>query len=154
LRFKTEGKDELTMKHIPYGYIIVDGKAEIDNERIQQVKQLFDLYLEGDSLATISKTTGLNHTHSQISRMLEKTVYLGDDFYPGIVSKEQFEKVKEERLRRATKLGRLNKAQPIKESVVVSGFKMTKPTKDFDDPFKKAEYLYGLIEVVVTANDG
>ena len=142
------------MKHIPYGYKIVDGKAEIDDEKAQQVIQLFDLYLEGNSLATISKQTGLNLTHSQITRMLEKEIYVGDDFYPGIIPQGQLEMVKEERLKRATKLGRLNKAQPAKEIVVTSGFKMAKPIQDFDDPFKKAEYLYGLIEVEVVANDG
>jgi len=142
------------MKHIPYGYKIIDGEAALDDKKATQVKKLFDLYLKGHSLATISKDTGLNHTHSQIARMLENTTYLGDDFYPGIVSVEQFEKVQEERLKRAKKMGRLNKVKSSKEAAVVLDFKMANPVEEFKDPYKQAEYLYELIEIEVVANDG
>lgn len=60
------------MKHIPYGYKIVDGKAEINEENAKQVKMLFSKFLEGESLVTASKSCSLNFTHSQVGRMLEK----------------------------------------------------------------------------------
>ena len=149
-----KGKDGLTVKHIPYGYKIIDGKAEVDEDKAKQVKELFEFYLEGHSLASISKRIGLKRTHPQIGRMLEKAVYLGDEFYPTIISKEQFELAQEERLKRATKLGRLNRAKSTKEIAVLVDFKMAKPTKEFDDHFTQAEYLYGLIETEVKNDDG
>ena len=112
------------MKHIPYGYKIVDGKAEINEENAKQVKMLFTRFLEGDSLATASKSCSLNFTHSQVGRMLEKKEYCGDDFYPEIISTEVFEKVQEERLKRAIKLGRLDKAQPTLVAEPTTKFKM------------------------------
>lgn len=141
------------MKHIPYGYKIVDGKAEVDEEKSTQVKMLFTRFLEGESLATASKSCSLNFTHSQVGRMLEKSEYCGDEFYPSIISIESFELVQEERLKRATKLGRLNNVKPILTIEPVTKFKM-KPCKDkFTDPFEQVEYIYSQIEREAQSDD-
>ena len=39
---------------------------------------------------------------------METAHYLGDDFYPAIIDKATYQKAQEERIRRATKLGRNN----------------------------------------------
>ena len=141
------------MKHIPYGYKIVDGKAEINEENAKQVKMLFTRFLEGDSLATASKSCSLNFTHSQVGRMLEKKEYCGDDFYPEIISTEVFEKVQEERLKRATKLGRLNRVKSILAVEPSTKFKMNPCIEKFADPFEQAEYIYNQIENEVQSDE-
>jgi hypothetical protein len=137
------------MKHIPYGYKIVDGQALIDELKANQIKELFLRYIEGHSLASVSKITNLDFTHSQIGRLLEKVVYLGDKFFPNIISREIFEQVQEERVKRATKLGRNNKVKSIQEVAIEMSFKMGTPITKYNEPFEQAEYLYSLIEMEV-----
>ncbi|EPI2116194.1 recombinase family protein [Listeria monocytogenes] len=141
------------MKHIPYGYKIINGIAEIDEEKAEQVKLLFTRFLEGESLATASKSCSLNFTHSQVGRMLEKKGYCGDEFYPAIISTEIFEQVQEERLKRATKLGRLNKSKPTLAVEPTTKFKMNPCIEKFADPFEQAEYIYSQIEGEVQSDD-
>ena len=141
------------MKHIPYGYKIIDGKAEIDEENAEQVKRLFTRFLEGESLATASKSCSLNFTHSQVGRMLEKKEYCGDEFYPEIISTKIFERVQEERLKRATKLGRLDKSKPTLTVEPSTKFKINHCIEKFADPFEQAEYIYGQIEMEVQSDD-
>lgn len=133
------------MKHIPYGYEIVDGKAIIIESRAKQVQLLFTKFLEGESLVTASKSSSLNLTHSQIGRLLEKKDYCGTDFYPPIISVELFKEVQEERKIRAQKLGRVNKAKPEKIVEPDTTFKWKSITQTYADPFEQAEYLYGQI---------
>lgn len=141
------------MKHIPYGYKIVDGKVEVDEENAKQVKMLFTRFLEGDSLTAANKNCSLNFTHSQVGRMLEKGEYCGDEFYPAIISTEVFEQVQEERLKRAIKLGRLDKAKPTIVAEPTTKFKMNTCTEKFSNPFEQAEYIYSQIEREVQSND-
>jgi hypothetical protein len=141
------------MKHIPYGYKIVDGKAKVDEKNAKQVKMLFTRFLEGDSLATASKSCVLNLTHSQVGRMLEKKVYCGDGFYPSIISTEVFEQVQEERLKRAIKLGRLGKGKPTIPVEPTTNFKMNPCIEKFADPFEQAAYIYRQIEGEVQSEE-
>jgi hypothetical protein len=141
------------MKHIPHGYRIHDGKTEVNEASARQVNMLFARFLEGESLAMASKSCALNFSHSQIGRMLENKVYCGNEFYPAIISKEVFEQVQAERLKRATKLGRLDKAKPTLAVEPVTNFKMKPCIEQFADPFEQAEYIYRLIEMEVNCDD-
>jgi hypothetical protein len=141
------------MKHIPYGYKIVAGIAEVNEPNARQVKMLFARFLKGESLAIASKNCSLNFSHSQIGRMLENIAYCGGEFYPAIVSTEVFELVQEERLKRATKLGRLDKAKPKVLLDVPTKFKMSDCQHKYDNPFDQAEYIYSLIESEVNCDD-
>ena len=40
--FKSEGKAGKIMAHIPYGYMIVDGKAVINKEKAETVRRFFE----------------------------------------------------------------------------------------------------------------
>lgn len=95
---ETKGKVSVVMKHIPYGYRIVDGKAKVDEESARKVKMLFTRFIEGESLVTASKNCSLNFSHSQVGRMLEKREYCGDSFYPAIITAEIFKQVQDESL--------------------------------------------------------
>lgn len=75
------------MSHTPFGYRIENGKAVIDNDAAKQIRTLFQYYLSGDSLVTAAKKAGINGFHSGIGRILRNKRYLGDEFYPAILTK-------------------------------------------------------------------
>ena len=138
------------MAHTPFGYAIVNGKIETHARESEQLKLLIQSYLSGKSLANAAKDSGINRSHGGITRILTDERYLGNEIFPSLISKEQFEKLKEERFKRAKKLGRLNKTKE-KESFTPS-FKFTigKMENKYDNPIKQAEYVYSLIKEEVT----
>ena len=139
------------MGHIPYGYIIENGKAVVDEEKSKQIRLLFEAYLSGDSLATAAKKTGIKAFHAGIGNMLKNKRYVGDDFYPAIIDMETFAAAEKERISRAEKLGRIWENKEIKASPAPTMFSIAKGNEQFDDPFKQAEYAYSLIEMEVNA---
>lgn len=146
MRLKSERKVVEDMKHIPFGYEIIGGRAVINAQKAEKITLLFKHYLEGESLERSAESSSIGLTHSQIGRILEKRIYCGDDFYPQIIPPETFEKAQVERVKRATKLGRLNKSKPLPLMKVQARFRMKNSAVKFDDPFKQAEYLYSMIE--------
>lgn len=46
------------MGHTPYGYKIKGGKAVIDEEAANQVRQIFEYYLDGESLLRLPAKQG------------------------------------------------------------------------------------------------
>lgn len=134
-----------------YGYVIEDGKAVIDEVGANQVKQLYENYLSGDSLQNAAAKAGINKVHSGISRMLSNKKYLGTKYYPAIIDRELFNAVQEERHRRAVALGRvhdetLNEPPALKVPPAPLGFWMRPLEIKFQDPYKQAEFAYSLIE--------
>lgn len=141
------------MSHIPYGYRIYNGKAAIEEDEARQVKKLFSSYLSGLSLIKAAEKAGIKKCHAAVALMLENSKYIGDEFYPRIIDKETFEKVAEERSKRAKQLGKLKepKLEPVNSKLK---FKFVKPKQKFEDPFRQAENLYGCIENEVREYDG
>ena len=139
------------MAHIPYGYDVRDGKAVVNKEKAETVREIYRLYLEGETLKSAAKKAGYEKTHSSISNILKNERYLGDDFYPRIIDDDLFQKVSDERTKRATKLGRIRKSTnaPAFPRKTYS-FRIKKKDEVFTDPFKQAEYIYENIEVEVT----
>lgn len=137
------------MSHTPFGYQIENGKAVIDNEAAEKIKILFHSYLSGDSLTSAANKAGIISFHAGISRILRKTCYLGNEYYPAIIDEDTFVAADAERIKRATKLGRIREP---KEEVAINfpaTFYINKVTQQFDDPFQQAEYAYSLIEIEV-----
>ncbi len=134
------------MGHTPFGYKIEQGSAVVDEASAGQIRQIFQFYLEGDSLATAAKKAGVISFHGGISRMLKNKHYLGDEYYPAIIDRETFDRAEQERMRRATALGRI-KEPAVQEGILIPTVFHTKPMEQtFDDPFLQAEYAYSLIE--------
>jgi len=140
------------MGHTPYGYKIQNGKAIVDDEKAEQIKLLFEAYLSGDSLATAAKKAGIKAFHAGIGNILKNKKYVGDDFYPAIIDHDSFEAAEIERLNRAKKLGRIWEKKEINEPPPTTSFFIAEGNKQFDDPFRQAEYAYSLIEMEVDAN--
>ena len=142
------------MSHTPYGYRIINGKAVIDEQAAEQVKNLFQSYLTGDSLATAAKKAEIIAFHAGISRMLQNKRYLGDEYYPALIDPDTFSAAEAERIRRAEKLGRVREPKVKKEVVYPTSFRISEGTERFDDPFQQAEYSYSLIETEVDIDGG
>jgi hypothetical protein len=140
------------VNHTPFGYIIEDGKAIIDDKAASQIRDLFHAYLSGLSLADAAENVGIKRCHPAISKMLINRRYIGDDFYPGIVDEEVFQQVEAERLRRAHMLGRIYEPKASKTVLPRIRFFASEAQSIFDDPFQQAEYAYGLIESEVIAD--
>lgn len=134
------------MRHIPFGYRIVNGIAEIDVPAAEQLKVLFQAYLSGDSLATAAQEAEIQTSHATIGNMLRNTHYLGDDYYPAIIDPATFEAAETERIRRAEKLGRIFESEEKSEVIYPTAFHIKEGSEQFDDPFQQAEYTYSLIE--------
>ena len=138
------------MAHTPFGYAIVNGKIEVHAREAEQLKLLIQSYLSGKSLANAARESGINRSHGGITRILTDERYLGNEIFPRLISKEQFEQLKEERFKRAKKLGRLNRTK--EEETFTPSFKFTigKVENKYDNPIKQAEYVYSLIKEEVT----
>lgn len=134
------------MGHTPYGYKIEGGKAVIDEEAANQIRQIFEYYLDGKSLTTAAGKAGLKMFHGGVSRMLKNPHYLGDDYYPPIIERETFDKAEAERLRRAESLGRIRELEGQEKIEVPVSFRTRQAERKYDDPFLQAEYAYSLIE--------
>lgn len=134
------------MPHIPYGYEVIDGQVRINEEQARTLRQLYQNYLSGMSLRKAAAAVGLNALHTAVKHILENKRYLGDDFYPAIIEKETFDKAADERIRRATALGRMNYSPKENKYRIPTSFRIKDPTKHFEDPKTQAEYLYTLIE--------
>lgn len=134
------------MSHTPYGYVIRDGAAYIDEEQAEKVRKLFAGYISGLALQTAAEKAGLYLYHGSVGRMLRNKRYLGDGYYPPIIDIETFNKAEEIRISRATSLGRIKKLDaPPKPKGAVS-FTMPKVPIKYSDPFRQTEYAYSMIE--------
>lgn len=82
--------------------------------------------------------------HSRVKNIIKRTCYVGDEFYPAIVSKQTFARANAELIRHADKhcRGSRRKAPPIYKE-----FTLSVPAMQFEDQIRQAEYIYSLIEV-------
>lgn len=135
------------MRTIPYSYRIEGGKAVVYKEEAEKLHLLFKNYLAGMSLSKAATSAGIKATHSSIKRLLENRHYQGDDFYPAITDKETLDRIHEERIQRAKKMGRLHPGREAQSTeacrdVVHQSLLLSRRPK----AQSAAEYLYSLIE--------
>lgn len=128
-----------------YGYKIIDGKAVVDEQEAEVIVNIFNGYISGMSLRDAAINAGKPMVHSMVKRIIRNFCYIGDDFYPSILSRQTFSKANAELIRRAEKHGSKKRLQPPQ---VHTEFFFSEPTEHYDDPVKQAEYLYSLIEVI------
>lgn len=133
------------MKHTPYGYDIVGGKAVVIEEQADVIRKICNNYLSGMSMTAAAKEAGVIMTHSRVKHLLQNKRYLGDDFYPPILTEELAQAFEEERLKRdaAYKGVRYRRTVDIQ---IPDRFRMARLTTKYKDPIKQAEFAYSLIE--------
>lgn len=103
-------------RHMPIGYKLVNGKVVLETKKVKTVQKIFKDYLNGASMIAIAKeltATGFpnanNKTswnHGSVGRVLENIKYLGDDMYPQVINKKEFELVQSRRKSVGKRLGR------------------------------------------------
>ena len=139
-------RKDLIMVHTPYGYRIVGGKAVIDEEQAANIRKMCEDYLAGKALIKVAATVGLSMSHSQVKRLLQNPRYLGDEFYPAILSEDITQKIEAERARREKALGRDGrKKRAAPTGVVITKFSAPKIMVKYKDPVRQAEYAYSMI---------
>lgn len=139
------------MQHTPYGYEIVAGKVVIDEERAAQIRKICENYLSGMSFIAAAADVGLTMSHCGVKRMIQNKRYLGDSYYPAILTEETARRIEEERIRRENVLGRDRKSEKkVEQPKIYTNFSMPRVPKKYEDPTRQAEYAYSLIQSEVS----
>lgn len=125
-----------------YGYRIENGRAVIDEKEAAVIISVFNGYLSGMSLRDAARNAGKDMVHSTVKRIIRNTCYVGDAYYPAIVSKQTFGRANAELIRRAESHSHKKRLKPPH---IYSEFVIDAPTVQYDDPAKQAEYIYSLI---------
>lgn len=134
------------MKHTPYGYDIVGGAAVINEEQAANLRKLCENYLFGMSFVQAAKDVGLEMKHSGVKRLMQNPRYLGDDFYPAILTAEIAQAVEAERLRRDALYKGTRYTKEAVTTVIPTRFAMKRIAPKYQDPIKQAEYAYSQIK--------
>ncbi len=131
---------------IPYGYRIVNGRAEADPVETPRLHALFTFFLDGMGVESAAKSASIDRTAACCRRMLDNPVYLGTDFYPQIVDQEQMEQAAAEIARRGAPFkGKTGKAV-AEPNPVQTHFAMERGGVKADgNPAERAAQLYGRI---------
>ena len=90
---------------LPFGYGMRNGRIEVNGQEAAIVRSIYRMYEAGGSLEAIAKTMNRENipysagcpiwNKHQIKRILEDARYIGNDRFPAILSKEQFDTVRE-----------------------------------------------------------
>ena len=135
------------MSTAPYGYRIENGKAVVQEDEANRLREIAGWYLSGLSFVEAAKRAGLTMYHSTVRNLFRNKKYLGTGFYPAILDQETFEAVETERKRREEQLGRGRKKRRAPEAKPNTAFTVPKVEIRYSDPARQAEYAYSLIEV-------
>ena len=140
------------MRHTPYGYDTVDGKAVVNEEKAEQIRKICENYLGGMSFMAAAEDVGLSMSHCRVKRMIQNERYLGDEFYPAILTRETADQIEKERIRREKMLGRNDRVKKaLPEAKVYTGFNALKIVQKYKDPIRQAEYAYSQIRNEVSS---
>lgn len=135
------------MQHTPFGYDIIDGKAVINEENAAKLRKICENYLSGMSFISAAADVGLTMNHCGVKRMIQNKRYLGDSFYPAIITEETAHRIEEERLRREKMLGRDGRPhKKVQKAQIFEQFSIPRVPEKYKDPVRQAEYAYSLIK--------
>lgn len=133
------------MKHTPLGYKIVGGEAIINEDEAAIVRKICDNYLCGMSMTAAARNAGVDMVHSRVRHLMQDKRYLGDDFYPPILTEEIIQAVETERLKREAEY-KGTRYRKVVDLNVPTKFRIKAHISEFNDPVEQIEYAYSLIE--------
>lgn len=133
---------------IPYGYEVKRGKICINEKESSEVREIFNTYIKCNSYVEASKILGGKHSPSRIRYILQKPIYMGNDKYPSIISKDTFDEVQNLILKKAIQVGKVYKPKPPKDIKVTRTFTIGIVPVKYDDPYQQAEFAYSQIEEI------
>lgn len=106
----------MAQRHMPFGYKIIEGTVAIEPEKAELVRKMFNDFIAGASLKQMAKdlaVMGIPNAngkpcwnHGSIGKILSNCKYMGNDFYPAIVTKEAFNQAKKVREEKNARFGR------------------------------------------------
>ena len=135
------------MSRLCYGYIIRDGRLEVQEIEAENIRKIFKTYLAGNTLIKSADLAGLKKNSSSVKRILINKKYLGNEIYPKIIDGESFEKAGQMLKERAVDMGRVwEKEEEIIR--VPCKFRYKEEGVLPLDPFERASHQYNLIEVI------
>lgn len=95
------------MRKMPFGYEMLGGKIATNNMEQPVVVRIYQLNLQGNGIQKIAEILSLGDVpyeknksqwnKNMVSRILQNTVYKGDEIYPQVVCSDLFEQVAEKR---------------------------------------------------------
>lgn len=99
----------LKNRSIPFGYCVINGKYALNITESETVKKIFSDYIGGKSLKTIAaemqipyNTNKVAWNKNMVSRVLENKKYIGENGYPQIVTRHEFEQAAQIKAERTT----------------------------------------------------
>ncbi|MCM1061804.1 MAG: recombinase family protein [Eubacterium sp.] len=97
----------LKNRSIPFGFCVVNGRFAINEIEAEAVRKIFADYISGASLKSIADKIEIPYNSGKekwnknmVCRVLENKKYLGENGYPKIISRDDFEaaaRIKSER---------------------------------------------------------
>lgn len=129
---------------VPYGYRIVDGEAYVNSEETARLQLYFRRYLEGESMSAAAKEAQLPCSQTTLPHLFQRKEYIGNEFYPPIITEEYQQKLIaewEERKKRA--VVRSLPTHKEKGVRIYKEFRLVKARNyDSSDPVDSAAALY------------
>ena len=131
---------------IPYGYRIENGEAAAVPEEADSLRTLFRAYLEGCSVKRAAELAGIPRSESCCARMLRNRLYLGDGYYPPLLTEELLDRAAAERERRRAEAPARSWPGPRPPVPAAVRFRWA-PGEDPppEDPAAYAAWLFGCI---------
>ena len=137
----------MRLGHTPYGYRIENGAAVINEEEAEKVRTVFQAYISGRGFRDSAGVAGLEMSHTSVKRILKNRHYIGDDFYPAIVAREEFDAAEAEHRKRLETTGKGYGTRKARTGPgVKTAFIIRPAVRKLKDPYEQAEYIYSLIE--------
>ena len=99
----------LKNRSIPFGYCVINGKYALNTTESEAVQKIFSDYIGGKSLKTIAAEMTIpyikgKHTWNKnmVCRVLENSKYIGENGYPQIIEKSDYEQAARIKAERTT----------------------------------------------------
>ncbi len=96
-------------RNIPFGYCVINGKYDLNIAESQVVQKIFSDYIGGKSLKVIASEMKIPYNTAKtvwnknmVCRVLENKKYIGENGYPQIVEKHEFEQAAQIKAERTT----------------------------------------------------
>lgn len=96
-------------RNIPFGYCVINGKYALNTAESQAVQKIFSDYIGGKSLKVIASEMKIPYNTAKtvwnknmVCRGLENKKYIGENGYPQIVEKHEFEQAAQIKAERTT----------------------------------------------------
>ena len=135
---------------IPYGYRMVDGQMMPEPEEAQKLRKLYEYYIQGYSLKKCLIMAGVERSIGWLRSAFDRTIYLGDQRYPQLISREMWEETALEAKRRGTSAVGVKKKKlrqyPVPVETEFSFDRKAVKTMP-EDPVESAALLYRSIRL-------